>query len=62
MQLDRLKPAWEQFKSMNMVQHPDANEILLILEELESDNGGKLSGVVVKIVIFTILTLICQGG
>lgn len=62
MQLNDLKSAWRQLKLVNTFDHVESKEILSIIETPENTNRGKLQRVFFNMVIFIIITMICQSG
>ncbi len=62
MNLDNLKPAWKQVVLFNSMQQTDQNEILSIIEQVDHQTTGRLSGFVKNAIIIVTLTVCCQGG
>lgn len=62
MQLDDLKPAWQQFKLLSAMHPLDANEILFMIEHPESTDKTKLQKVLYALVMFMAIAIFCQGG
>ncbi|HEY5825120.1 MAG TPA: hypothetical protein VIT44_12170 [Cyclobacteriaceae bacterium] len=62
MNLNNLKPAWQQFQLVNSMQSLDKEEILFIIEQAEVRSMGKMHRGLIGSLLFTVLTIICQGG
>lgn len=62
MQLNNLESAWRQLKLMNSMDHIESREILAIIESPENMNSGKLQRLVFNMIMFVILTIVCQSG
>lgn len=62
MRLNDLKPAWKQVKLLNAMRPIDSNEILLIIENQEQAPKTNLQAVALNVVIFVVITFLCQGG
>ena len=62
MNLDNLKPAWQQFRLSNSIQRMDQKEIFLILERAEEIAITKTSRLLIHAAMFIALTLCCQAG
>ncbi len=62
MQLDDLKPAWQQFKLLSTMHPIDANEILSMIEHPESIAKTKLQKALYTMVMFMVIAIFCQGG
>jgi hypothetical protein len=62
MNLNNLKPAWQQFRLLNSMQSMDQKEILLILDRVEDRSISNIHRFLISSLVFTILTLCCQGG
>jgi hypothetical protein len=62
MNLDNLKPAWQQFRLLNSMHSIDENEILLIIEHTDEMNVSKIHRYLICSVIFAVLVICCHGG
>jgi hypothetical protein len=62
MNLDNLKPAWQQFKILNSMRQTDHEEIVLMLERAEGMAASKTNRLVMYTFMFVVLTIFCQGG
>jgi hypothetical protein len=62
MNLDNLKPAWQQFRLVNSMQLMDKEEILLIIERAEDITLSKIHRGLIYSILFTVLVFCCQGG
>lgn len=62
MQLNDLKPAWKQLKLLNSLDHLESKEILSIIQNPENTHEAKLQRIVFNMIIFIVLTVICQSG
>jgi hypothetical protein len=62
MNLDNLKPAWQQFRLVNSMQSIDKEEILLVIERGNGLSMSKIHRHLISSVVFTVLTICCQGG
>ena len=62
MNLDNLKPAWRQFRLVNSMQSMDKEEILFIIERAEEMSISKIHKYLMSSILFTVLTICCQGG
>lgn len=62
MSLDNLKPAWQQFRVVNSMQSIDKHEILSIIERAEEISLSKTNRYFINFILFTVLTICCQGG
>jgi hypothetical protein len=61
MNLDNLKPAWQQFRLSNSLQSLDTEEILLIIERVEN-RSIKIHKYLINSIMFATLIIFCQGG
>jgi hypothetical protein len=61
MHLDKLKPAWKQYKLSNTMQPTDYSTILSILDKEVSPTSYR-SRIVLNSIFFLLITLFCQGG
>lgn len=62
MNLDKLKPAWKQFKFQNSLDSY-SEEYITVLTQCENNLlGNKANRIVGNVVIFLILLICCQGG
>lgn len=61
MQLDDFNSAWKQLKLLNAMQHIESKEILSIIDA-ENTGRVKLQSVLFNLVMFTAITISCQGG
>lgn len=62
MQLNDLKSAWEQMKLIHSLEPILSREIRVIIEQPQSTGKSKVQSVLVNVVMFIIITMICQGG
>lgn len=62
MQLNNLESAWRQLKLLNTIDHIESREILAIIESPENMNRGKLQRLVFNMIMFVVLTIVCQSG
>jgi hypothetical protein len=62
MNLNNLKPAWQQFRMLNSMQSIDSEEVLSIVERAEDRSISKINVWLINSILFTILTIGCQGG
>ena len=62
MQLNDFKPAWKQFKLLNSLEPIESKEILSIIEGAEASQTINSTLATLNIVMFVLITFICQGG
>ncbi len=62
MQLNKLKPAWNQLKLASAMQQIDSNDILAIIEGQENTKATKAKRVLLNIVMVIVITIFCQSG
>lgn len=62
MQLKNLESAWRQLKLMNSMDHIESSELLAIIENPSNVNTGKLQRLVFNMIMFVVLTIVCQSG
>jgi hypothetical protein len=62
MNLNNLKPAWQQFRLVNSMHSMDKEEILLIIDQVENGSVGKIHRGLINSIIVIVLTICCQGG
>ena len=62
MNLNNLKPAWQQFRLLNSMQSMNREEILLIIERAEDMSISKIHRYLINSIMFTVLILCCQAG
>ncbi len=62
MNLNNLKPAWQQFQLLNSMQSIDKEEILFIIERDEAKPTGRVHKFLMTSVMLIVLTVCCQGG
>jgi len=62
MQLNNLESAWRQLKLLNSMDHIESRELLAIIENPSNSNTGKLQRLVFNMIMFIILTIVCQSG
>lgn len=62
MQLKNLESAWRQLQLLNSMDHIESREILAIIESPDNMNRGKLQRLVFNMIMFVILTIVCQNG
>ena len=61
MQLNNLNSAWQQLKVVSSMQQLDSNEILSIIED-SRQGRTRLEKILFSVVVFTAITIFCQGG
>lgn len=59
MQLNELKPAWKQFKLQNSLTELHASEVLSLIDSPESTRPYQI---LIKAVVFLVITFFCVGG
>lgn len=62
MNLDNLKPAWQQFRLLNAMESIDKNEILFIIEQAQDLGVSKTHPVLINFIMFAVFSICCQGG
>lgn len=62
MNLNNLKPAWQQLKVLNSMRLTDQEEILLMLERAEEITTDKTNRFLMYTLVFIVLTFCSQGG
>ncbi len=62
MQLNDLKSAWEQMKLIHSLEPIISSEVLDIIEQPQSSGKGKAQSILLNVVVFIIITMICQSG
>lgn len=62
MQIKDLKTAWKQLQVVNDLQPLETDEILLLLDKNESLSKLRTQRVFAQIIVFVVLTILCQGG
>jgi hypothetical protein len=62
MNLNNLKPAWQQFRVMNSMQSLDKQEILLMIERAEEISARNINTYLINSFLFAVLIIFCQGG
>lgn len=62
MNLNNLKPAWQQFRLVNSMQSIDKEEILFIIHQAEDRSISKIQRGLINSMIVTVLIICCQGG
>lgn len=62
MNLDKLKPAWIQFKLESSMCGISSDHISKIIETQEKATGITGKRVIVSTLMFVFLTICCQGG
>jgi hypothetical protein len=62
MNLDNLKPAWQQFRLVNSMQPMGKDEILFIINGAEDLSTSKIHRFLMGSVMFIILAICFQGG
>jgi len=62
MNLNKLKPAWRQFRLVNSMQPIDQEEILLIIERADVHTAARLPRFMADAALFFMLMLCFQGG
>ncbi|MDW3193680.1 MAG: hypothetical protein R8G66_15020 [Cytophagales bacterium] len=61
MQLNDLKPTWQRFKTQNGMQDLNTTEILMLIEEPNTD-ATHAYRLFAKAVLFLVITFFCVGG
>lgn len=62
MQLNDLKSAWEQLQVVNNLRHLETSDVLFLIEKSEDLKKLRAQRVFAQIVVFVVLTILCQGG
>lgn len=62
MQLNDLKPTWKQYKFINSLQPLASEDIILMIDQVESTDQFKISRLILNISMFIIMAIIIQGG
>jgi hypothetical protein len=62
MNLNNLKPAWQQFRVLNSMQSLDKQEILLMIERAEEISARNINAYLINSFLFAVLIIFCQGG
>jgi hypothetical protein len=62
MNLNSLKPAWQQFRFLNSMPSMEKDEILFIIERAEEMRIYNTHRYLINTLMFTILIISCQGG
>ena len=62
MQLKNFESAWKQLKLMNTLDQIESRELLAIIDNSENVNSGRLQRVVINMIVFVVLTIVCQSG
>lgn len=62
MELNNLESAWRQIKLLNTMDHIESSELLAIIENPNNANTGKLQRLVFNMIMFIVLTIVCQSG
>jgi hypothetical protein len=62
MNLDNLKPAWQQFRLLNSMQPMAQEEIIFIINRAEDMSASKIHRFLMGSVMFIILAVCFQGG
>jgi len=62
MNLNNLKPAWQQFRLLNSMHSMDKEEILFIIEQVEERGISKIHRGMINSIIVVVITIFCQGG
>lgn len=62
MNLNSLKPAWQQFRFLNSMPSMEKDEILFIIERAEEVRVNNTHRYLINTLMFTILIISCQGG
>ncbi len=62
MNLNNLKPAWRHFRLLNSMQSIDKEDILLMIEQAEDMGISKMDQYLMNAIMFTVVTIFCQGG
>ncbi len=62
MNLNNLKPAWQQFRLLNSLESIDKEEILCLIELAEDMTVNKTHRFLMTSAMFIFLTFCCYGG
>jgi len=62
MNLNNLKPAWQQYRLLNSMQSVEKEEILFMIEQAEDMSINKLHRFFTNTAMFMLLTICIQGG
>ncbi len=62
MNLDSLKPAWQQLRVLNAMQPMDQEEIVLILGRADGMAISKTNRLLMYTIVFMVVLFCCQGG
>lgn len=62
MNLDNLKPAWQQFRLLNAMESIDKNEILFVIDRNQDIGISKTHPILISFIMFAVLIICCQGG
>lgn len=62
MQLNNLESAWRQLKLLNAMDHVRSRDVLAIIENPGNVNRRKLQSFVFNMIMFIVLTIVCQSG
>ncbi len=62
MNLNSLKPAWQQFRFLNSMPSMDKDEILFIIERAEEMHINNTHRYLINTLMFAVLIISCQGG
>lgn len=62
MHLNNLKSAWEQLKVINAIQPVESKEILSVIEKAANTQITRFRRIIFGLVMFILITVICQGG
>ena len=62
MNLNDLKPAWQQLKLMNAMDPLEVNDVLLAIDQAETSKTHKVRQTVLAVIMFVTFTIILQSG
>jgi len=62
MQLNDLKSAWEQIKLIHSLEPIVSSEVLNIIEQPQASGKSKVQSILVNVIMFIVITMICQSG
>ncbi len=62
MNLNNLKPAWQQFRLVNSMTAIDTAEILLLIDRAEDASVNKFHQYFINAIVFAVITICCQAG
>ena len=62
MHLDKLKPAWRQYRLANSLRAMEQEDILAIIEQSDRLGISKTHRMLINAAIILFLAICCQGG